>query len=439
MASISTSKTGARRLLFFNADGERKSLHLGKVPKKQATTIQSHVEAIVAAHAAKMSPPIETSTWLGGISDRLHAKLAKQGLAASREVRAANSKNELKLFLDALFESRSDIKKSTKTAYNHTRRCLVSFFTPQKRIADITVADANKWKRWLTDNQKLSESTIRRRCGVARQFFNEAVDDRLISVNPFGKMKGIGVQSNRERDYFVTRSEAARVLDACPNAEWRLIFALSRFGGLRCPSEHLKLCWGDIDLAGGRMTVHSPKTEHHRGKDKRVVPIFSELREYLEDAQELAGDLANNPAEPVISRYREGANLRTQLERIIRRAGLKPWPKLFQNLRASRQTELAKDHPIHVACAWIGNSPRVAGNHYLQVTDADFEVALKPTKKVTQKTTQSAAGRGKLEWTGKDTNPQKSPENAKTPTKSGSASGRAKTRTWDLSLIRAAL
>jgi integrase len=399
MASISTSKTGVRRLLYFNVNGERKTLHLGKVPKKQAETIQSHVEALVAAHAAKMSPPLETSIWLGAVGDKLHAKLAKQSLVSARGAKVTCYEDKLKPFLDALFKSRSDIKKSTKAAYNHTRRCLINFFAAEKRIVDITVADANKWKRWLADNQKLSESTIRRRCGVARQFFNEAVDDRLISVNPFGKMKGIGVQSNRERDYFVTRSETASVLDVCPDAEWRLIFALSRYGGLRCPSEHLKLCWGDIDLAGGRMTVHSPKTEHHRGKEKRVVPIFPELREYLEDVQELAGDLANNSTEPVISRYREGANLRTQLERIIRRAGLKPWPKLFQNLRASRQTELAKEHPIHVACAWIGNSPRVAGNHYLQVTDTDFEVALKPTEKATQKTTQSAADRGKLEWT----------------------------------------
>ncbi len=30
--------------------------------------------------------------------------------------------------------------------------------------------------------------------------------------------------------------------------QWRLIFALSRYGGLRCPSEHLALRWGHIDI-----------------------------------------------------------------------------------------------------------------------------------------------------------------------------------------------
>lgn len=71
-------------------------------------------------------------------------------------------------------------------------------------------------------------------------------------------------------------------------------------------------------------------------------------------------------------------NLRTELGRIIGRAGVKVWPKLFQNLRSTRETELASRSPIHVVCEWIGNSEIVATNHYLQVTDEDFEAALKP-------------------------------------------------------------
>jgi hypothetical protein len=61
------------------------------------------------------------------------------------------------------------------------------------------------------------------------------------------------------------------------------------------------------------------------------------------------------------------------MARYVKRAGLTPWPKLFQNLRATRETELAAEHPIHVACDWIGNSKAVAKKHYLQVTDSDFQ------------------------------------------------------------------
>jgi hypothetical protein len=63
------------------------------------------------------------------------------------------------------------------------------------------------------------------------------------------------------------------------------------------------------------------------------------------------------------------------LHRIIVKAGLTPWPKLFHHLRATRQTELTAAFPLHLVCKWIGNKQAVAAEHYLQVTDADFEKA----------------------------------------------------------------
>ncbi len=78
----------------------------------------------------------------------------------------------------------------------------------------------------------------------------------------------------------------------------------------------------------------------------------------------------------VITKYRQrNANLRTQFERILKRAGIEPWPRLFQNLRASRETELANEYPLQVVTAWLGNAERVASKHYLQVTDTHFEQA----------------------------------------------------------------
>jgi hypothetical protein len=126
--------------------------------------------------------------------------------------------------------------------------------------------------------------------------------------------------------------------------------------------------------AGPLFRVTSPKTEHHPGKEERWVPLFPELRPYLEEAFELAAEGGTH----VITRYRDtNANLRTQLLRIIRRAGVVPWPKLFHNLRASRETDLAAVYPLHVVCAWIGNSTLVAQKHYLQTTEEDFRRAAK--------------------------------------------------------------
>jgi hypothetical protein len=191
----------------------------------------------------------------------------------------------------------------------------------------------------------------------------------------------------------VREDVAQKILEKCPDTEWKLIFALSRFGGLRCPSETLSLRWNDIDFEKGRMRVHSPKTEHHEGKESRLVPLFPELATLLTQALQEAAE----GTEYVIARYRGGnANLRTQLERIVRRAGLEPWPKLFHNLRATRQTELAEHYPIHVVCQWIGNSWAVAQEHYLQVTESHFAQAVAesssaPAESAAQNPAQSAA------------------------------------------------
>jgi hypothetical protein len=61
--------------------------------------------------------------------------------------------------------------------------------------------------------------------------------------------------------------------------------------------------------------------------------------------------------------------------------GLVAWPRLFQNLRTSRQTELAAQFPIRVVCQWIGNSAAIAQKHYLQVTEADFARAAQASDK----------------------------------------------------------
>ena len=114
-----------------------------------------------------------------------------------------------------------------------------------------------------------------------------------------------------------------------------------------------------------------------------------------------AFDLALEGAEYVIGGgYREAAltpsgwrncNLRTQFERLVIRAGLQPWPRLFHNMRATRETELASDYPIHVVTAWLGNTPRIALKHYLQVTDADFERAAKGGAESGARVAQNAA------------------------------------------------
>ena len=49
--------------------------------------------------------------------------------------------------------------------------------------------------------------------------------------------------------------------------------------------------------------------------------------------------------------------------------------KVPATMRASRQTELQREFPLHVVCSWLGNSPRIAQQSYLLVTEDDFAKA----------------------------------------------------------------
>lgn len=369
MASVVTFADGLRRVDFaMTPNGPRKTVRLGRVSAKVADAWKSRIESIIADRLAGRPHNAEISEWLGRLDERILARLRKVGLADG----VGLTHTTLAAFLDGYTQQRTDLKPATRTVYGHTRRCLVEYFGAEKPLASVTPGDADAWRTWLASDQKLGENTIRRRTGFAKQFFRVAVRRRLIRENPFGDLKGVTVRANRERDYFVTLTQAEAVLNACPNAQWRLLFALSRFGGLRCPSEHLALRWGDIDWERGRFTVTSSKTERHEGGGSRIVPLFPELRPYLEKAFYEAPE----GAEFVITQYRyPSQNLRSQLLKIIKRAGLKPWPRLFHNLRATRQTELAAEFPLHVVCDWIGNSKLIAQEHYLRTTEGDFEKA----------------------------------------------------------------
>lgn len=179
------------------------------------------------------------------------------------------------------------MKPATIIAYHNTRRNLIEFFGPNKPLRDITQGDADDYRLFLLRNERLSENTTRKRCGCAKQFFRAAMKRELIPRNPFSKLIST-LKKNTDRHYFVTREEADKVIESCIDSRWRLQFALSRYGGLRCPSEHLSLQRGGVLCDKNKLVVRSPKTEHHEGKEYRVIPIFPELRPHLEEVFELA-------------------------------------------------------------------------------------------------------------------------------------------------------
>lgn len=372
MASITRESNGRRLIQFLDAGGKRKTLRLGKMSQRQAESIKVKVENLVAASISGHTIDDETARWIAKLDSVMVGKLTRIGLIESKE------SHSLAQFLDQYIRRRTDLKPRSLDIVRRTRDSLVDFFGAEKPLKSITPGDAKEWRRYLgreggRKGQPLARNTVNDRCKKAKQFFKSAEEHRLITENPFLVLKKTNVRANPDRFQYISVDVANRVIRAAGDSEFELVIALCRFGGLRNPSETLALKWEDIDWSAGRMTVTSPKTEHHEGKENRIIPIFPELRPFLQSAR----DLTSSPTGYVINQWRsQDKNFRPRMLRAIRRAGLVPWPKPFQNLRSSCQTDLEERFPSHVVCTWMGNSEQVAREHYLQVTDEHFTKAI---------------------------------------------------------------
>jgi integrase len=369
-----------KRIIFRDATGKQQSLRLGKCSERAAQNALAGFERVLEAHRIGSTIHPDGVRWLESIDDRVHARVARLGLCQPREGAAVVTLAEL---LNR-FDSASAVKASTRAAYKQTTDSLRALIGADTPLASIAPAHADSWRKSIAEPVKLkgddgmestkclAPATVAKRVHVARAIFKRAVRWGLIPSSPFADLRA-GSQSNPDRAFYVDADSIRSILAACPDDQWRAIIALSRFAGLRCPSEIVALRWGDVNWERGRLMVRSPKTARHEGHAVRLVPIAPELRPILQDLF----DHAEVGAEAVVPRLGDPTmNLRTQFERIIAKAGVKPWPRLFHNMRASCATDWVERFPAHVVAGWLGHSPLIAARHYLQTRDAHFDLAV---------------------------------------------------------------
>ena len=393
MASISTDKkTGCHRIYFNNLQGGRKGLRLGKIKRKDlAMSMKLRVEEILQDKTFNRAHSSELAHWINGLPKDIRKKMVGVGLldAVPDTMTVAE--------LIEKFLAEADVKPKTRDAYQQTTKSLMKYIGAKKMIDKLTSADADTWRKECVA-EGLAKATIAKRTNVAKTIFKKAVKLGIVKASPFEDLK-VGSQVNSERSFYISREVISEVLEQCPNIQWRAIVGLTRYAGLRCPSELQQLKWSDIDWSKKLLTVRSPKTAHHAGHAVRMVPVSEELQPILFELFEMApeGDMLLFP-----QLVGSSGNLRTSFHKIIVRAGQKPWPRLFQNLRGSCETDWVDDYPSHQVASWLGHSPLIAVKHYLKHKDLNVQAATgqgiwikksnaESNAQVTQNTTQHQA------------------------------------------------
>lgn len=344
--------------------GVRRKLWVGPVTVTGAKSIALHLDRLKIAAETATNPPSETIRWTAAVSPRIRRQLAAWGLI-ELGVSAESLPRTLGEYSQHYLDGRTDIAVSTRKRLTNSRRHMLLTWPESTALAAITPGDCDRFARAM--RAKFKPSHAGKTIGDCRQIFAAAVRDRLITDNPWD---GIDASQphDRSREHYLTRSDAAKLITAC-EPYYAALVSLARFCGLRVPSEPLALQWSDIDWATGRMTVRAQKTN-----SVRVVPLLPECRRQLELLFELAPDGAVH----VFNRARAsaGTEWRAQISAAITRAGLAPWPKLFQNMRASARTDLESKFPDHVVNYWLGHSSRVGRQHYTRIHDEHYDSAV---------------------------------------------------------------
>jgi len=377
MASLTKKggKTPAYHIQFFR-DGnssKRETIYIGgtRYSEKTANELKTIVEKLIFCKDNDTDPDKKTVAWLEKTTPEIREKLVKAGLI---ETPPTYTVTEL---WDAFLKQKADVKGSTITIYETAKDRFFAFFKGDELLTELTQVTMQNWKdylrtEWPREKSRrrprkygLAESTVAGTLTKAKAVFNWAVRSGWIETNPLTGV-GRGEFVNEENDRIVTMDEYHRLLDACPCQDWRVIIALARIGGMRAPSEVLRLRWSDINWERSRFYVTSNKTERYKGKGSRLVPLFPELRIELE---KLFESDSSEGAEFVINRYRdpERTNLGTQFARIVKLAGIQPIPRPFDNMRASRSIEVYAEHGEKAEAEWIGHSTEIAKKHYCHV------------------------------------------------------------------------
>lgn len=382
MATLSEFPKKHWRIQFVGLDGKRQTLRLGKCAKSTAEIVRHRLGLLLTARRLGVAIDADTAAWVNSLSQPVRGRVEKTGLIGIAPTVKRDREIVSDYFTTYIDRRKRSVKPATVLVWTIATNGLVKSLPSGLKLSEL---NASHGKRWLDDMQAagIAPTTQYKRLTIVRQILGDAVSAKRLTENPFASIK---MSKPKRMSNVEVPSESIDKLLPYLDLKWQAIVILARYGALRCPSEILSLKWEHIDVRNRLMLVPEPKTERHAGRGLRKCPLFPEVHEALKKLKHTSEWVIDSPDLRAAADRPTGwasANLRTHLLKRMKAAGIKPWPRLFHSMRATRQTELEREFGRTAACAWVGNTESVAEAHYLMVTSSDWQ-------KATQKATQPA-------------------------------------------------
>nr|MBC8379678.1 phage integrase SAM-like domain-containing protein [Planctomycetota bacterium] len=164
---------------------DRPRIGLGAVTKKDANTAATNIANLVnhCNSGGAISPA--TLDWLGKVRPFVRRRLETLGLieAATDTTQDHTVETWCKAYI-AMREKDGQTKADSIRKMKDVSKRLSLFFknTP---LGSVTKLEAKSFKSFLVAKVKLAENTARKHIAISRQFFNAAIESRIIVENPF--------------------------------------------------------------------------------------------------------------------------------------------------------------------------------------------------------------------------------------------------------------
>lgn len=366
------------RLQVTGKDGKRRVLRLrsfGVNTKKKAAEIAARMESLLAIRDLALVPDEETLAAIRGLHPRVREFLDGAGLIP-REA----EERTLHQCLDAFVEVKAGkCKPSSMQVLGRAVKHAKAFFSADKELQSVTSLEVDAFGKWLKNQRgrqspHLAEATVRKTCSVLCQVFRFAARNGWVRVNAVleSDVKR-SFTSNPARGAYVPLQAVRQLLAACETREERLMVGFARFAGLRMPSEIREIRWSDFKHDFEVLEIHATKTEKPRS-----VPVMPSLRELLLEEQP-----PSDESQYVFPRLRQYPSLSTRMRRIIRKSGIRSYPRALHTLRRSCITDwVSENATIAEVAEWAGHGIPVMTKHYL--TSQSDQSALRAAKAARQ-------------------------------------------------------
>jgi integrase len=216
-----------------------------------------------------------------------------------------------------------------------------------KPLADISSREIERFRNHIAKSQSPSSANLNLK--VIRSAFKKAVTQGLIPENPASNVETIKKSSAQTRRPFQL-PELKKLLEVA-NCDWQTMILVGLYTGLRL-SDCASLCWNQVDLQAGEITVETKKTSR-----TQVLPMATPLMNHVANLP--SNDDPRSPLAPSCFDLPSNA-LSNQFYELMTTAGLvkkRTHQKSKNGLSGSRQASGLGFHCLrHTATSLLKNA-----------------------------------------------------------------------------------